>query len=389
MNDIGPKKTQDFEMLPKAPSSDFRSDPDVSVHINRETFIADNEPSPETLGAQSVEANLDSGIEKKAEISTPTGLEAILQSLELPRSEDALQRIREGALESEIERKHREYQTLLMGEIFERMQQTVQYFDAEVSAIPEAQTFVSIRGAIREVLEELRPVLSKQNRLSLDEAERIVLATGLLQKLVRELFLQMQNSKELSSQQKSIFQALEDLLGNIVQPDSRNKDKISKPSDTGIETEDPMMLSVFKKVISLLRDLVIGSSLSEEQEKITLGVSMAGEEKRIVAEDFKEEESIEANRENIDDASSMFVHDIKGWVLDPETRRGISGVVIFAAALGTKKTDEQGMFEFRNVPHGYEYILGAFKEGYRFEPPLITGTLLDSQSLEFQGFREY
>jgi len=388
MNDIGPKKNQDFDMLPRAPSSDFRSDPDVSVHINRKTLIADNEASPEAVSTHAVKSNMSSDIEQKIEMGTATGLEAVLRSLELPRSEEALQRIREGTLESEIERKHREYKTLLMEEIFERMQLTLQGFDAEVAAVPEAQAFVSIRGAIRGVLEELRPVLSKQNRLSLGEAERIILATGLLQKLVRELFLQMQHSKELSSQQKSIFQTLEDLLGNIVQPESSNNPKNSGPSDAGVDPEEPLMLSIFKKVISLLQDLVIGPSSSEEEEGIKSSVPMAENESPMAAEDFKQEDSSEVSREDLNDASAMFVHDIKGWVLNPETKRGISGVVIFGAALGTEKTDEQGVFEFHNVPHGYEYILGAFKEGYRFEPPLITGTLLDSQSLEFQGFRE-
>lgn len=366
MNDLNPKKTVDESLPAQGPSVDFRADPDVSLHMDRDRFVQEE------------------GQSEAVELKSTAGLEAVLQAFDISSSSEFIRNVRQHALEAEDQKRQHQAQTLLAGELFEKVEVVLRAIDVDIASTPEASILKQLRGSIGEVLQGVAPVLRSGGKVSPAEAERLVQSAGLLRKLLNQVLSHLSTSQKLTKPQRDLFSALEDWLGQIGEPEAYIRRAKPSRRSRKKEEKDPFVVRVLKGIVNALKALVTGpeETADEEQKKV---LSAALPEPEAATDRSPQEAPREERAERMrEDSSAMFVHILRGRVYSRRDRLGIEGIQILGGALGDRLTDRMGEFFFTNVPHGFSFVIGPHQDGMTFSPPLVSGLALDSMEFEFE-----
>ena len=367
MNDLGPKKAPEQELGQIANAVDFRSDPDVSVGIDRREFVAEGSVDPEPG------QNQDEAVEKALHRQPSFGLDAVLASLETTQEFD-LERI--SVEELEHERRSMGTKARVTDELFERVQSAMQQLEIDVEGADavEVVAITELKGSVRELLQSVAPALKTRGRVPPREAERIMMSAGALRRSLQQIMLQARKAPDLTEQQTDIFRKLEELLDRIGTPPKAARERSQK---TGA-SKDPLLVRVFKSIIAALRRFLLGVE-PEEQE-----ASTTPQEIPPAPAEQQPHTSMEPEAEpQVPESATRDAHMISGAIIDAHTRKGIPGIQVFGGALGTRVTDSNGEFYYANVPDGSAYVIGPYSETHRFTPPLRSGVLKQSRNFEF------
>ncbi len=363
MNDLNPRKTVDGSLPEQGPSVDFRADPDVSIHLDRDEFVQQEGQS--------------------AEVKSPAGLEAVLQAFDISGSNEFMRNLRQHVLEAEDQKRQHHAQTLLAGEIFEKVEVVLRSVDVDLAGTPETSILQHLRGAIGEVLQGVAPVLKSGREISPAEAERIIQSAGLLRKLLNQALSQLCISQQLTTPQRDLFSSLEAWLREIGEPEAYIRRK-KRPRRKGKKIEkEPLILRLLKGVVTVLKVLVTGSDSAPEKSRER--ISPATKPEPEAADRLERVPSAERREQIPEDSSAMFVHVLRGRVYSRKDRSGIEGVHIAGGALGDQITDRAGEFFFTDVAHGFSFVIGPHRDGMTFSPPVVSGIALDSMEIEFEA----
>lgn len=377
MNDLNPKRVLEESLPAQAPAADFRADPDVSVHIDRDKFVREDHQgdiTPRHAAAEEMEAK------------SPGSTESVLQALDISNAHEFVKTAREQALEAENQKNKNYTQTLVAGELFERVEVALRAIDSDIGSGPQAAFLQQLRRSIGEIMEGVGPTLRGGSQLSPAEAERIIQAAGLIRKLLNQIFAQLSGSSVLTPNQRNVLSSLSDLLRQLGEPEAYLKRKARQQRSKKKEEDEPIAIRLLKGLFTALKSLLTGPVESaSEDDKIPATVSAGLNLEEITSPDEPEESREEKTPE---ESEAIFVHVLAGRVRSRKKKEGVEGVSIFGGSLGNCITDKMGEFRFSNVPHGFSYIIGPYKEGCKFDPPVVSGLVLDSMTFEFIAIEE-